>query len=263
MTQARALLHATNLSVAFGGLIAVDDVNFRVNRGEILSLIGPNGAGKTSCLNLLTGFTKPTEGSIQFLGREISGLPPWSIARQGLLRTFQHNSLLFNLTVFENILTGLHVCQTSGLWASMIGTRRFRNEERVARDTVSEILKILGMEAQRDAVAKTLPFGGQRKLGIGIALAAHPKLLLLDEPAAGMNPDESLQLMELMRKLNRSGTTIVLVEHDMRVVMGISDRIVVLNRGKIIAEGSPDLIAANEQVIQVYLGGGGVTRAGA
>jgi len=254
MTTPAALIETTGLSVVFGGLVAINNVSMQVRQGEILSLIGPNGAGKTTFLNLLTGFIKPTSGSVRYKGRELIGLAPSAIASRGLLRTFQHNSLLFNLTVMDNILTGFHSSMKTGLWGSMLCTQVFRNEERIAREGTIMVLNKLGMERQRDSLESSLPFGDQRKLGIGIALAARPTVLMLDEPAAGMNPDESLHLMSLIRELKDSGITVVLIEHDMRVVMGISDRIIVFNRGEKIAEGTPSEILVDEQVIRVYLG---------
>lgn len=254
MTASGILLETTNLSVSFGGLVAVSDVSLQVRRGEILSLIGPNGAGKTTFLNLLSGFIRPTGGSVRYEDREVTGLAPWVIAGRGLLRTFQHNSLLSNLTVMDNILAGFHCRTSTGLWGSLLRTKRYRDEQLAAQQGALEVLRQLGMQHQGEFAASSLPFGDQRKLGIGVALAARPRLLLLDEPAAGMNPDESVQLMHLIRQLRDSGITVVLVEHDMRVVMGISDRIIVLNRGQTMAQGTPAEIAVDKDVIRVYLG---------
>ncbi len=254
-------LETKDLSIAFGGLMAVGGVDLQIYRGEIVSLIGPNGAGKTTFLNLLTGFLNPLKGSINYKGQEMAGLPPSAIAGAGILRTFQNTSLFFNLTVFQNILTGCHCKMKSGFLGSIFKTPSFRKEERMVAEKSLEMLKTLEMEKQKNLLARNLPFGDQRKLGIGIALAGQPELLLLDEPAAGMNPDESRRLMELIQKLRRFGITVLLVEHDMKVVMGISDRIIVLNYGKKIAEGTPVEISRNEDVIRVYLGHSSLTGA--
>lgn len=254
MVEKGSLLEVKDLSVAFGGLLAVCCVSIQISEGEILSLIGPNGAGKTTFLNLLTGFLKPQSGSISYKGQEIGGLPPFAIAKKGILRTFQHTSLFLNLSVFQNILAGFHCKTKRGLLGSIFKTTSFKDEEQTIQDRALEVLKILDMERQKNLLARNLPFGDQRKLGIGIALAGMPELLLLDEPAAGMNPEESRRLMELIQKLKNSGITILLIEHDMKVVMGISDRIFVLNHGEKITEGTPKEISRNKDVIRVYLG---------
>lgn len=254
MSNRDGLLETRNLTIAFGGLIAVKKVNFKIYQEEILSLIGPNGAGKTTFLNLLTGFLKPQGGSIIYEGSNIESLSPFAITYRRILRTFQHTALFLNLTVYQNVLTGFHSKTKSGLLGSFFNSASFRKEEQDCKKKALDILIMLEMEKQAEVLAKNLPFGNQRKLGIAIALAGDPKLLLLDEPAAGMNPDESMRLMDLIKELKRWGITVLLVEHDMKVVMGISDRVFVLNHGEKIAEGTPTEIAHNEDVIRVYLG---------
>jgi branched-chain amino acid transport system ATP-binding protein len=249
-------LRVSELTVKYGGLLAVDKFCMTVEQGEIVSLIGPNGAGKTTVLNLLTGFARPSGGRIEFQGNDITGSSPARIAANGIRRTFQQNSLMFDLTVGENVRAGLHTRVDTGLFASLFYSATFRDEDRAIRIEVDRVLDAVGMRAQRDIVARNLPFGDQRKLGIGIAIAARPRLLLLDEPAAGLNPDESAQLTALIRRLREDGITIVLVEHDMRVVMGVSDRIVVLCRGEKLAEGNGQEISTNKEVLRAYLGDG-------
>jgi branched-chain amino acid transport system ATP-binding protein len=249
-------LSVSDLTVKYGGLLAVNKFSMTIEQGEIVSLIGPNGAGKTTVLNLLTGFAKPSGGRINFQGKDITGSPPARIAANGIRRTFQQNSLMFDLTVGENVRAGLHTRVKAGFLASLFYSAAFREEDRAIRVGVDRVLDAIGMQAQRDIVARNLPFGDQRKLGIGIAIAAQPSLLLLDEPAAGLNPDESTQLTALIHRLRQDGITIVLVEHDMRVVMGVSDRIVVLSRGEKLAEGNGTEISTNKEVLRAYLGDG-------
>jgi branched-chain amino acid transport system ATP-binding protein len=254
MMQNHAFLETESLTIFFGGLGALKEVSFQIRKEEILSLIGPNGAGKTTLLNLLTGFLKPQQGSIRFKGETITGLSPFSIAYKGILRTFQNISLFPKLTVLQNVLTGFHCKTQGGLFGSILNTSSFKKEEKEIVDSAREILRKLDMERQTEILARNLPYGDQRKLGIAISLAGGPELLLLDEPAAGMNPDESLGLMNTIKGLKQSGITILLVEHDMKVVMGISERIIVLNHGEKIAEGTPQEISKDEDVIRVYLG---------
>jgi len=249
------ILKAKDLSILFGGLKALSEVTFDVYQGEILSIIGPNGAGKTTLLNVLTGFLKSSHGSIYYKDEEITELKPYSIASKGLLRTFQQNSLFLNLTVFQNVLTGFHCkMKKSSFINSILKTNAFKKEEEDFKYRVYEILKTLNMEDQASSLAANLPYGDQRKLGIAIALAANPNILMLDEPVCGMNPDESKRMMNTIKELREYGITILLVEHDMQVVMGISDRIIVLNQGDKIAEGTPSEISQNAVVVSVYLG---------
>lgn len=250
------LLEVSGLSISFGGLRAVDGFSMAIRKGEIVSLIGPNGAGKTTVLNLLSGFAKATGGRIVYRERETTRLSAANVAAIGIRRTFQQNSLMFDLSVQDNIRAGLHTRTSTGLLSSLFHTSSFRRENAAVQTAVEHVLVDLGMRDQRHALARNLPFGDQRKLGIGIALAGRPDLLLLDEPAAGLNPDESEQLTRLIRRLRDAGITIVLVEHDMRVVMSVSDRIVVLSRGQKLAEGTGKEISTNEEVLRAYLGDG-------
>ncbi|MDI6029402.1 ABC transporter ATP-binding protein [Corticibacterium sp. UT-5YL-CI-8] len=249
-------LKIDDLTVRFGGLVAVNKFSMSVNQGEILSLIGPNGAGKTTVLNLLTGFIPPSGGRVTYRGEDITGASAARIALTGLRRTFQQNSLMFDLSVKENIRAGLHTRSRTGLLASLFNTPAYRRENAALDAEADQVLEAISMTRQQDIMARNLPFGDQRKLGIGIAMAAQPKLLLMDEPAAGLNPEESFQLTRLMVQLRDSGVTIILVEHDMKVVMSVSDRIVVLSRGEKLAEGNAQEISTNTEVLRSYLGDG-------
>ena len=255
MPQISPILKTEKVTKHFGGLRALSEVSFDVFPGEILSVIGPNGAGKTTLLNVLTGFLESDQGSIQYKNKEIRALKPYSIASMGLLRTFQQNSLFLNLTVFQNVLTGFHCKMSkSSFLNSLFGTSVFKKEKGKYEHQTHEILKKLNMSDQASSLATNLPYGDQRKLGIAIALAASPDVLMLDEPVCGMNPDESKRMMNTIKELRDAGMTILLVEHDMQVVMGISDRIIVLNQGEKIAEGNPSEISQNAVVVSVYLG---------
>lgn len=248
------ILKVQALTVRFGGLAAVDDVHFSVFPTEIVSLIGPNGAGKTTIFNAITGFLKKSEGTIRFDGKKLEKMRPHRIAQKGLLRTFQITSLFSNLSVFNNIRTGHHLQENVRTLDSIFNTKRNRRVEKETTEKSLEILRFIELEHTMDTVAGNLPYGEQRILEIGIALAAQPKMLLLDEPAAGLNHTETQVMMNLISRLRKDGITILLVEHDMKLVMGISDRIVVLNFGKKIAEGSPDEIKKNKDVITAYIG---------
>lgn len=249
-----AFLEARDLTKSFGGLTALSSVNFTVREGEIFGLIGPNGAGKSTCFNLLTGFYRPTSGQVVFGGREITFMPDYQRAKMGIIRTFQHTSLFSALTVFENVLVGTHCCHGSTLAGALFRTGGFKKDEGQLRLKVQQILEFVELKEKYSQPATSLSYGEQRKLEIAIALAGDPKLLLLDEPAAGMNPTESMKLMDLIKALQSQGITILLVEHYMKLVMGVCDRIVVLNYGEKIAEGTPREVRSNEEVIRVYLG---------
>ncbi|MEW6265137.1 MAG: ABC transporter ATP-binding protein [Thermodesulfobacteriota bacterium] len=248
------LLTVEGLIVQFGGLKAVDAVDFSIGRNEIVSLIGPNGAGKTTTFNAITGFVRKNAGSIIFDGHRLEQLRPYQIAERGVVRTFQITSLFPNLTVLENIRTGRHMWEKVSLLGTIFNTKTKRAVEEENLVKVQNILEFVDMAAFQHVVASNLPYGQQRLLEIGVALAAEPRLLLLDEPSAGLNDAETQVMMELIKKMRDQGITILLVEHDMKLVMGISDRIVVLNFGRKIAEGSPDEISCDAKVITAYLG---------
>lgn len=248
------ILEGKDLTRAFGGLTALREVSLKVHPHEILGIIGPNGAGKTTCFNVITGFYPATGGAVFFEGEDISSLPMEKRARLGMVRTFQHTSLFPKLTVFENVFIATHKMNATNLFQHIFRSGPFKSIERELGEKVKNVLEFLGLREQRDVLARNLPYGSQRKLEIAIALASDPKLLLLDEPAAGMDPVESQELMRLIKEIQNRGITIMLVEHNMRLVMGICDRLVVLNYGSKIAEGKPTEIAQNPDVINVYLG---------
>ena len=250
----KELLKVDNLTVKFGGLTAVSRLEFSVSRNEIVSLIGPNGAGKTTTFNAISGFLKKSEGTIKFDSEELGKLRPHQIAQKGLIRTFQITSLFPGLSAYDNIRTGHHLQEKLKLFDSFFNTKRNLRVENETLIKSNGILKFIDLEHAKDTVASNLPYGEQRILEIGIALAAQPKMLLLDEPSAGLNDTETQVMMNLINKMRDDGITILLVEHDMRLVMGISDRIVVLNFGAKIAEGTPDEIKIHKDVITAYLG---------
>ncbi|MBI1811014.1 MAG: ABC transporter ATP-binding protein [Nitrospirae bacterium] len=248
------LLEVRDLTKHFGGIRAIEEVRFRAKEGSIMSIIGPNGAGKTTLFNCLTGITRPTKGAISFFDREITGLKPDSIVRLGVARTFQNIRLFREMTVIENVMVSQHCRTQSGLLSAIIRSSSFRDEEKAIREKALEYLELVGLEAYSDTIAGSLPYGSQKRLEIARAIATEPRLILLDEPTAGMNPQETGEMMGLIKKLQELGKTIILIEHDMKVVMGISENIVVLDHGVKIAEGTPSEIKSNPMVIEAYLG---------
>jgi branched-chain amino acid transport system ATP-binding protein len=244
----------------FGGLTAVNKVNFKLDQGRIASIIGPNGAGKTTLFNTLTGIYQPEEGQVIFNGRPLQGLRPDQIASRGLSRTFQNIRLFDNMSVIENILVGMHIHLRQSPLDTLLHLPSFKKEEKRAELKAEELMTYVGLRGVGNELAKNLPYGGQRRLEIARALAADPLMLLLDEPAAGMNPQETEDVTRLFRRIrDQKGITILLIEHDMRVVMNISEMICVMDYGEKIAEGTPDEIRADARVIAAYLGRGAVT----
>jgi branched-chain amino acid transport system ATP-binding protein len=252
----KSALSIEHITVHFGGLVAVSDMTFTVNEGEVVGLIGPNGAGKTTAFNVITGFLRPTRGEIRYRGRRLNGLRPNEVAEAGLVRTFQKTSVFAANTVFDNILIGLHRRGRATAWQTLLGLPGVRAEEQRLRDEVRAILDFVGIAQRAGELGGALPYGEQRLLEVAVALAARPSLLLLDEPVSGMNPSETSSFMRLLDRIRARDVTVLLVEHDMRMVMGVSDRVVVLNHGKIIAEGPPGEIQRNPEVIRAYLGAG-------
>ena len=256
------LLRAKDISIVFGGLRAVSDFDLELYQGELIGLIGPNGAGKTTVFNMLSGIYKPTSGTITFVGRDgniqvVSGKSPAQLNRIGIARTFQNIRLFGHLTAAENIKIALHQTRTVTPLDVLLRTKKFRNDEKIMQEKTDLLLSIFHLDSKKNELAHNLPYGEQRKLEICRALASNPKLLLLDEPAAGMNGQETEELMELISFIRKKfNLTVLLIEHDMKLVMGICERLMVLNYGRVIASGLPAEIQSNEEVIKAHLGSG-------
>jgi len=248
-----SVLEINNVTKQFGGITALNDVSFNVEEGEIRGLIGPNGAGKSTMFKNIAGFYTPTTGNIIYRGQNIEGKNPHSISEMGIVRTFQETTLFQELTVFENALVGCHINARIDLFSAIFGLKK--DKQKAAAEKVMDVLDFLGLSDRKDQLASELPLGSQRALAISIALVSEPKLMLMDEPFAGMNREETNHMMDLTRKVQESGITIILVEHDMKAVMGLCHYLTVLNFGQLLAEGTPEEIRKNDQVIEAYLGG--------
>lgn len=250
------LLKIKDLSKHFGGLRAVSNVDFDVHQNDIMGVIGPNGSGKTTLFNLVSGFLRPTSGQVIYKEESISGLSPDKIAKRGIARTFQHNSLLPNLTVEENIAAARYLRTSSNIGGSFFHTRSYVDETKAVKDYVAELMSFVELDEMANVLAKNLPHGQQRVLGIAMALAEEPNLILLDEPATGVNAIETAKIVELIKSISKMEISVMIIEHHMRVIMGICNRIIVLSSGIKIAEGTPQEVSNNEEVIAAYLGVG-------
>jgi len=248
------VLRVEGLSREFGGVHAVEGLSFEIGPGTVHSIIGPNGAGKTTLLNLLTGVYRPSAGRIFFEGRDLTGAPTYRFAQAGIGRTFQNLQIFFNMSALENVMTGRHLRERCGLAAALLRTPALARAERECRERAMQLLAFVGLDAYAGAAADAMPYGALKRLEIARALAGEPRILLLDEPAAGLNPTESVEIAALIRKLAQAGTTVVLVEHNMRLVMGVSDLILVLDYGRKLSEGSAEQVRNDPKVIEAYLG---------
>jgi branched-chain amino acid transport system ATP-binding protein len=258
----KEILQSNDACVYFGGLKAVEKVNMTICKGDIFGIIGPNGAGKTTFFNACSGVHALTSGNIVFLGEDVTSLPPEQIARKGLARTFQNIKLFKFMTVLENVKTGFHIRTKSGLLAAMFNTDVYKNDEKMVTEQGKKLLADMGLSAYTDTLANNLPYGLQRKVEIARALALEPTMLMLDEPAAGMNPNETRELSNFILDLHKKGFTIAVIEHDMKFVMSTCNRVLVLNFGKKICEGTPEEIKSNVDVIEAYFGKGFAAKGG-
>lgn len=256
MPAGEILLATEGIAKRFGGLTALKGVSVAVHRGEIVGLIGPNGSGKSTLFNCICGFHRPDAGRVLLAGEELTGLPPHRVAQRGVSRTFQLAKLFYNLSVIENVMLARHLTRSSGFLGALFASRRYRAEEQAAATEARELLALVELEHEADKAARELPYGSQRLLTLAIALSARPEILLLDEPTAGMNQQEARKLADILRRINAGGLTVFLVEHNMRFIMGLSERIVVLNHGEVICVGTPESVRREECVIDAYLGRG-------
>jgi branched-chain amino acid transport system ATP-binding protein len=249
------VLEASGVTMRFGGLLAVNDVNMTVREGEIVGLIGPNGAGKTTFFNCLTGLYKPTSGQVRFAGQPLAPKPR-AVVRAGMARTFQNIRLFANMTALENVMVGRYCRTSSGAFTSVVRGPKFRREELATRERAQELLEFVGLGKSSEHLSRNMPYGDQRRLEIARALATDPKLILLDEPTAGMNPQETRQASDLIFKIRDSGLSVVVIEHDMRFIFNLCDRVLCLVRGETLVEGTPDEVQSDPRVIEAYIGTG-------